>query len=114
VFGKTLPHPYAEMGECPPCADTPYHGKVREDGTVGFRIELFEPQYADLKTLIGQGPVPRKHMQIHFGVAASFGCILVAGPRNMYPRTFARPLQAMLKHTDQIRVMVEPRQPLSK
>lgn len=111
VFGDGLTEPYiyAENGECPPCADTPYSGIIREDGVVGFRIALFEPQYAEQKALMGRGSILRKHVQIHFGAAAATGCILVAGRRRLYPKVFERPLRDMLAHTDQIRVMVEPR-----
>lgn len=109
IFGERPADPYGVNGECPPSADTPYRGVVRTDGYVGFRIELFELQYADTRELMGQGAIRRKKIQIHFGAAASFGCILVAGRRRDYGRAFVRPLQAMLAHTDQIVVIVEPR-----
>src|SRR5271155_386967 len=42
IFGEGPKDRYGEKGECPPCADAPYLGAVREDGTAGFRVECFE------------------------------------------------------------------------
>lgn len=106
-FGNELENLYGEKGECPPSAETPYSGVIREDGSVGFRVEFFEDP--DTRTLLGQGGVPRKHIQIHFGAAASDGCILVAGRRRLYRRNFEKPLRAMLKQSNTIQVIVESR-----
>lgn len=107
TFGGELENVYGEKGECPPSADTPYTGMIREDGPVGFRVEFFDDP--ETRILFGQGDVPRKYIQIHFGAAASDGCVLVAGRRRAYGRVFKKPLQAMLKHTNKIQVVVEPR-----
>jgi hypothetical protein len=109
VFGGIPQNPYGEYGECPPCAGTPYRGLVREDGKVGFRIQLFEAGCENADTLVGQGSIPRKHLQIHFGAAAAYGCIMVAGRRRLYHASFEKRIRAMLAHTDTIQVMVEPR-----
>ncbi len=100
---------YSEDGECPPSAIEPYHGLIREDGPVGFRIQLFEAKHNDKATLIGQGRIKRKHIQIHFGAAASHGCLMVAGRRRQYPRHFARPIRTMFASTPTIRVIVQTR-----
>ena len=107
VFGGMSDDRYGEHGECPPCKGTPYRGITREDGPVGFRIQLFEPGFAKSETLIGRGSVERRHVQIHFGAAASHGCFLVAGRRRSYRKAFEAPLRDMLQHGDAIEVMVE-------
>ncbi|MBC7836195.1 hypothetical protein H7X87_00240 [Acetobacteraceae bacterium] len=87
----------------------PYSGRIRQDGPVGFRIQLFEAGCERGETLLGQGSVMRKHVQIHFGAASSSGCIMVAGRRRLYHSYFAQRLRGMLAHTATINVMVEPR-----
>jgi hypothetical protein len=84
-------------------------GTIREDGATGFRIQLYEPEFGGTDTLIGTGTVPRKCVQIHFGAAASQGCILVAGRRRLYRPRFENPIRSMLAHTQDITVIVEPR-----
>lgn len=110
VFGEQPPEDrYGTNGECPPCANTPYIGSVREDAKKGFRIVFFEPEHREVMGLVGRGTTLRKEMLIHFGAAASFGCIMVAGWRRYYDRVFANPIKRMLVHTDYIQVIVEPR-----
>jgi hypothetical protein len=103
-----LEDPYSQGGECPPSL-LPYRGVVREDGDVGFRIQLIETSGEHTDTLLGQGSVMRRHIQIHFGAAASNGCIMVAGRRREYRTRFERTLRAMLRHTSDIEVIVLPR-----
>ena len=109
VFGATPSNIYDEDGECPPSARVPYHGIVREDGPVGFRIQLFEGGCEHKQTLRGRGPVVRKHVQLHVGEGASYGCIMVAGRRRWYHAVFAKKLRTMLKRNQSIRVVVQPR-----
>jgi hypothetical protein len=110
LFGRTTER-FGELGECPPSAHVPYMGTVREDGAVGFRVELFEQRFEHTRELMGQGDVRRRFIQIHFGAACAEGCMMVAGRRRLYPRVFERPLRRMLEHTQDIRVIVEPRHP---
>lgn len=107
VFGQ-LPYRYGKDGECPPSL-RPYVGIVRDNGPVGFRIQLSEVGFEKTGLLLGQGRVARERIQIHFGAAASHGCILVAGRRRTYHRVFAKQLRAMLVHTSTISVIVQPR-----
>jgi hypothetical protein len=109
VFSETPIDRFGLDGECPPCNGTSYIGIVREDGAVGFRIEFFEPKYWESATVRGQGNVMRRCLQIHFGAAASHGCILVAGRRRSYPQTFERPLREMMVREPIVRIQVQPR-----
>lgn len=108
VFFGEVDDTAGEQGECPASVE-PYHGFIREDGPVGFRIQLHERTCEEKKKLIGSGPVSRKFIQIHFGAAASHGCIMVAGSRRDYRRVFERWMREALEHTQDIRVIVEPR-----
>lgn len=114
VFGPGLPDPYGEGGECPPSADMPYTGVVREDNAIGFRIQLYDAGCERAETLQGRGSVVRRHVQLHVGAAASHGCIMVAGRRRWYYRVFERRIRAMLEHASTIQVVVEPRQQPAK
>jgi hypothetical protein len=110
VFGGVPDDRYGEGGECPPCAEKPYLGIAREGKkSIGFRIQIYEAGCEEEKTLKGQGTVLRSHMQIHFGAAASHGCIMVAGRRRLYFSVFETWMRAMLLYTNTIEVMVEPR-----
>jgi hypothetical protein len=100
---------YDEGGECPPSGEIPFIGIVRDDGLVGFRIQLFDSWCERRETLTGEGSIPRRHVQIHVGAAASHGCIMVAGRRRWYYSEFEKQLRRMLIHTDIIRVTVQPR-----
>ncbi len=109
VFGERPDCRYGEKGECPPSGEAYYHGVVREDGVVGFRIEFFDEEHAGTRILVAPNGVTRKNIQIHFGAAAAYGCILVAGRRRSYCRNFESPMRSLLAHGDPIHVVVEPR-----
>jgi hypothetical protein len=108
VFGEVPEDRYGEGGECPPSID-PYHGTVREDGSVGFRIELSEPGCGQKGTLRGRGTSLRKNIQIHYGAACAHGCVMVTGRRRLYHSRFAKCLRSMLQTSDMIRVIVHER-----
>lgn len=109
VFGN-LEDRYGEHGECPPSLEKPYIGFVRTDGPVGFRIQFFDPNYKDEMSVMSPSGIKRKHLQIHFGAAASHGCILVAGRRREYKKHFEKPLRALgLKEGIEIQITVESR-----
>lgn len=110
VFGGKLQDIHDEKGECPPSADVPYSGTIRKDGPVGFRVELHDRD-STTRAIVGQSGVWREYIQIHFGAAAAYGCIMVAGRHRAYRQVFEKPLQAMLKLTEKIQVAVEPRWP---
>lgn len=110
VFNEVPTDKYGKHGECPPSI-SPYTGIIREDGICGFRIEFFDPQFSREQIIKSPSGMVRSNLQIHFGAAASHGCILVAGRRRSYKKVFANPLKAMLEDSDtiEIEVIVEER-----
>lgn len=109
VFGD-LEDRYGEHGECPPSLEKPYTGFVRTDGPVGFRIQFFDSDYEDEMSVMSPSGIKRKHLQIHFGAAASHGCILVAGRRREYKKHFEKPLRTLgLKEGVGVEITIESR-----
>lgn len=113
AFREIMPeNPFGEKGECPASGDLPYFGRIREDGPVGFRIQLYEEKCGNDYTIIGASETPRQNIQIHFGAAATYGCLMVAGRRREYNTGFERWMRAMLERDldeGMIRIIVEPR-----
>lgn len=108
IFVEKGERHFRKHGECPPSGETPYRGLIREDGPLGFRVELLDP-FIDTSVITGKDGTRRSNIQIHFGAAASYGCILVAGRRRLYGRNFADPLRSMLQGGRWLQVVVEPR-----
>lgn len=99
---------FGEKGECPPSSEHPYVGVIREDGPVGFRIEFYQNNPEE-KLIVSPCGSRRTNIQIHFGAAASYGCILVAGRRREYKQKFELPIRGLLDPDNRIEVTVEPR-----
>jgi hypothetical protein len=100
---------FGVKGECPPSRFfEPYYGRVRQDGKVGFSIQLFEPDCPLQETLRGQGTTERKHVLIHHGPGASEGCFMVAGGKEGY-LLFRRNVEPILNSSSIVKVTVLPR-----
>lgn len=109
VFGEQPDDPYGEMGECPPSDDAGFLAAVREDGPKGWRLQLSEPHLEDEGILMGLGRVPRTHIQLHYGEACGYGCLMVAPTRRWYRSAFEPWMRSVLPSRGEIRVVVHPR-----
>lgn len=71
-----------ECGSEAPASLEAFAGRIREDGELGFRVELFEPKLVKEfgpSALKGTGDAVRTHIQIHQGPGRSEGCFLLQG-----------------------------------
>lgn len=102
VFGPSKEVPSNKEG-------VPYEGLVREDGHLGFRIQLFERGLSSIH-LQGTGSSERSYIQIHKGPGMSQGCFLIAGGKRGHAR-FERIMKRILQgfETPVISIYVEAR-----
>ena len=83
------------QSERPPCPQNkeniPYKGRVRENGELGFRIELYEDGVSPSNdSLVGTGNLVRTNVQIHKGPGYSEGCFLLTNDetgRDLFEKT---------------------------
>jgi RHS repeat-associated protein len=68
----------AIAGKGPFNVDGTFNGEIRNDGKMGFRIELRDPE-TNSPAIRGEDGVIRTNVQIHIGPGCSMGCSLVQG-----------------------------------